>query len=435
MAGAPVANLGDITTDEEVVARRVVDMAPMIAYLEETDKAPFITFLDSLGVRPVYNHEFHWLTKERIPKTHTLGAGTVGTAGAVAAYTADTIDLTGLSAEMYVRVNDLLKSPDTGEIMKVYDTSGGTAAIDVYRNLDGLATVFAYVAGDQITRISNAVEENSVLRVPNNGGPDTLNSLSTQVVDNFNYTQTFRDPVGMSRRQMESKLYGGQDRPLQRAETLINHAEQLEHAVWHSVRLATATAGGVNDTVTGGMLDAIQNEVDTPGQNTFAVGGTLNEDEWNAFGRVFGRYGNSSRKKFFASAYVCDIISQFVRTNNTYRLTGDIGKDGRTGGSGTTTSYATGSGMHMELIPTRALEGIPGAHVGLGATPVGEWDGIGALIDPENVKLAKFGDCFMQLEVDLQLPDQDGVVDAYKSDIGLQWGNPNHHALITGITG
>jgi hypothetical protein len=353
----------------------------------------------------------------------------------VAAYTADTIDLTGLSAELYVRPNDLLKSPDTGEIMKVFDTSGGMAAVDVYRNLDGLATVFAYVAGDQITRISNAVPENSTLRIPNNGGPETLNALTTEVVDNFNFTQTFRDPVGMSRRQMEAKLYGGQDRPYQRAKKFIDHCEQLENAFWHSVRLATATAGGVNDTVMGGMLDAIQNEVSTPGQNTFAVGGPLSEDDWNAFARVFSRYGNSSRKKFFASRYVCDIISQFVRTNNTYRLTGEIGKDGRTGGSGTTTSYASGSGLHVELIPTRALEGIPGAQVGLGATPVGEWDGIGALIDPENVKAAKYGDCYMQLEVDLQLPDQDGVVDAYKSDVGLQWGNPNHHGLITGITG
>jgi hypothetical protein len=434
MAGTPVAVAGDITTDQVLLARRVVDMAPMIIQLEETDKAPFTTFLDSLGVRPVYNHQFHWLTDERPPKTHTLGAGTVGIVGAVAAYTADVVDLSGLSTETYVRVNDILKSPDTGEIMKVTDTSGGMAAIDVLRNLDGLATVFAYAAGDQITRISNAVEENSTLRL--GFTPDTLNAVTTKVTDNYNYTQTLRDPVGMSRRQMDAKLYGGDDRPYQRAKKLIDHAEQVENTLWHSVRVSNATPGS-NDTVTGGMIDAIQNEVATPGSNTFAVGGVLSEDDFNAFMRVFSRYGNSSRKKFFSSRFVCEVVSNFLRAGGTtYRLSGEIGKNGRTGGSGQTTAYASGVGFTADIVPTRALEGIPGSRVGLTGGPVaGEWDGIGVLVDPENVRLAKYGDCYMQLEVDVQLPDQDGVVDSYKSDIGLQWGNPNHHALMTGITG
>ena len=52
----------------------------------------------------------------------------------------------------------------------------------------------------------------------------------------------------------------------------------------------------------------------------------------------------------------------------------------------------------------------------------------------ENVKLAKYGSTYMKLETNIQVPGTDGVVDAYISDVGIQFGNLNHHALLTNIT-
>ena len=57
------------------------------------------------------------------------------------------------------------------------------------------------------------------------------------------------------------------------------------------------------------------------------------------------------------------------------------------------------------------------------------------LIDAETIQLAKYGNTYMQLEVDVQLPGQDGLVDSYISDVGLSRGNGSHQGLMTGVTG
>ena len=97
-------------------------------------------------------------------------------------------------------------------------------------------------------------------------------------------------------------------------------------------------------------------------------------------------------------------------------------------------SYTSGVGFQIDITPSHALEGIPGGlPTAFGGTVPSTWDGYGVLIDMDNVKLAKYGNAFMSLEVDVQLPDQDGVVDSYLSDVGLMWGNPNHMGLLTNI--
>lgn len=434
MAGTPASVSGAREVLDINQARRVVDMAPVISMLE-SNKKRFTTFLDSLGVRQVFNHKFDWLKDEIIPKAHVVNGGAIPEenlqyGGGVPV----NIDLSGRSTEVYLRENDIIRSQDTGEVMKVVATPASMAAVSVLRNLEGTAGLGAIADASVVTKIGNAVVENSTLH-RSFTDMDTLNSLTVKVVDDWNYTQTFRNPIGLSRRENEAKLYGGKDRAHQRMKKLLEHCEEIEHMLWWGVR-GNATSAGSSDTLSGGIIDHI------PAANTMDIGGALTEEVFNDFLRTFSRYGNSERKVLFASRFVCDVISSFARvsaptvapvgTSNTRRNVGS----GKNQSLGThINQYVAGVGFTADIMPTQALESLPGdlpTGFGTGQVPSG-WDGFAVLIDPETIKLAKYGNTYMKLEVDVQLPGQDGLVDSYISDVGLQRGNENHQGLMTGI--
>lgn len=429
MAGTPASVSGAREVLEINQARRVVDMAPVISMLE-SNKKRFTTFLDSLGVRQVFNHKFDWLKDEIIPKAHVVNGGPIAEQNV--AHTPDTLDFSGRSTEVYLREGDIIRSQDTGEVMRVAATPASMVAVDVLRNLEGIAGLGAIADASVITKIGNAVVENSVLHTAFD--PDTLNSLTVNVVDDWNYTQTFRNPIGLSRRENEAKLYGGKDRAHQRMKKLLEHCEEIEHMLWWGVR-GTGTAGGT-DTLSGGIIDYI------PASNTMDIGGALTEEVFNDFLRTFSRYGNSERKVLFASRFVCDVISSFARVSapttgehTTARRSAPSGKNQTMGTH--VNQYIAGVGFTADIMPAQALESLPGdlpTGFGTGQVPSG-WDGFAVLIDPETIKLAKYGNTYMQLEVDVQLPGQDGLVDSYISDVGLQRGNENHQGLMTGIDG
>lgn len=429
MAGTPTTIPGAREVLDINQAQRVVDMAPVISMLF-SDKKSLTTFLDSLGVRQVFNHKFDWLTDEIIPKAHVVDVG--GILAPAGQYAPDTVDLSGRSTEVYLRAGDIIRSQDTGEVMKVDATPATMAAVDVLRDIEGAAPG-AIAGGSVVTKIGNAVVENSILHTAFD--PDTLNSLTTQVVDDWNYTQTFRNPVGLSRRENEAKLYGGKDRAHQRMVKLLEHCEEIENMLWHGVR-GTASSLGSSDTLSGGIIEHI------PVANTMDIGGALTEEVFNDFLRTFSRYGNSSRKVLFASRFVCDVISSFARVSQPAAVAGPNTQRNVASGAGQTlgtqvSQYVAGVGFTADIMPAHALEGLPGdlpTGFGTGTVPSG-WDGLAVLIDAETLKLAKYGSTYMQLEVDVQLPGQDGLVDSYISDVGLERGNGGHQGLMTGISG
>lgn len=469
MAGTPNSVSGVRNVLDVNQARRVVDMAPTIIMLED-DKSALTTLLTKLGVRKVKNHRFDWMVDEIVPKTHTVGAGGLLAVGArAAAVTAGdaNIDLSGRATTPYLRRGDIIRVHATGEQMEVAADVTTMASVDVFEDIDGAIAASpadgSAAAGVPVTRVSSAHPEVSTLRLPTVGATpatssDVFNSLSTLAGDSaggtgtasgginpnfgeadWNYTQIMRDPVTVSERAQEAELHGGKELAHQRMKKLLEHAEKCENAIWHQARVdnAPSAAGDPNNaaTLTGGLIWFIENLAQSPGSQTFNVSGNLTEDILNAFLRTFGRYGNS-KKAFFASEFVCSVISRYLREGTNYRAQVGTGESETAGGR--VVSYVGGNGMKIDIIPTTALEGIPGdlpSGGGFGGSVPSTWDGYGVLVDMENVKLAKYGDNYMKLRTDRQLPDQTATVDEYFSDIGLQAGNINHHGLLSNIQG
>jgi hypothetical protein len=410
MPGTPDTISGVRKTTNIQSARRVVDMAPKIILLEDDRKA-LMTFVSSLGRRNVTNPKFDWLTDEIIPKYCKAG-DTIASATATAQYTA-ALNLGGNDTDVIVKVDDLLKLPHSGEIVRVSATPTNMTAVDVYRNTNGVAAAASTSAasGTLLVKIGNAREEFS--RVLTSAGAPI--GLTTKEATASNYTQTFRNTFGLSRRELKSKLYGQEERAYQRMKKLMEHCEEINNAMWHGVSGTDST--DTSRTYTGGLISFV------PSGNTETIT-TLTEDELEDFLRVATRYGNTKRKVLFASRYIQQLISAWARNNQRVTKPGGEIKYGVH-----MTEYHSGTGAVMDVITDHALEGVPGSSTVTG------WDKEAVLVDPENVKLAVFGSDYMKLEVDLELPDMDGLVDSYISDVGLQAGNAAHHSRINGVVG
>lgn len=405
MAGTPAGVSGVKTTSDLITSRKVQDVSDVIHMLED-DKKSLTTFLSKLGTRKVHRPDFTWLTDEILPKS-----GTIGTSAASAAASAESdLDLSGDTTACYLKTDDILKIPSTGEIIRVLETTANASAVSCARSINDTSTTIA--ASAQFVKIGNAREENSILRT---ASTLAANAVSTVEASATNYVQTFRDPVAMSRREMETKVFGPADRKHQRAKKLLEHAESIENALFHGVSAAEGTR-----TYTRGIIDMV------PSGNTDAIT-TLTEDELDDFLMDNSRYfaGSSMRKVLAVSRFVHNTISAWAAPAQR------INSPGSYSGWGVSVKrYLSGCGAEVDLLPCHALEGIPGT----GSTPT-NWDGYAVLIDMSKVKMAQFGDTYMKLAVDVQEADRDGVLDEYISDVGLEGGNLSHHGLITGVTG
>lgn len=415
MPGTPNTITGVRQTTNIQQARRVVDMAPKIILLHD-DRKSLMTFVSSLGRRAVTNPKFDWLTDEILPKYGKVGAGTLASATATAAYTG-TLDLSGNSssaaADVIVKVDDVIKFPHSSEIVRVTATPTTMSAVDVLRNVNGVAAAAATSAASATlwVKIGNAREEFSRV-LTSAGGPQ---GLTTKEATASNYTQTFRTTFGLSRREMKSNLYGQKERAYQRMKKLLEHSEEINNTIWHSVSAAGgAVADDSSRTYTQGMLPSV------PSGNTETIT-TLTEDEFEDFMRANTRYG-AKRKVLFASRYIQQLISAWARQNQRVNSPGGTIKYGVH-----MNEYHTGGGSVVDVVTDHALEGIPGSSTVTG------WDKEAVLVDPTDVRLAIFGGDFCSLQQDVQLNDSDGVVDTYISDVGLQYGHASHHGRITGV--
>lgn len=404
MAGTPTAVLnvretGDVSALDEVVA---MDSK---LHMLENDKNRLMIFANSLNSEDVENNLFYWQKDEIVPKSGTTGASAASAASGATA----NLNLSGDSTANYRTKNDIIKFPATGHIYRINNIpTDATGAATV--NATCLSAVTSTIAsGAQFVHIGNAFAENSL--VIESG---SLNSTTTVETQESNYTQTFRKAVGMSRREQVMKKYSGDARNRQRLKKLLEHCEEINNALWHGVS-GTETNG---QTRMGGLISYV------PAANAEAIP-TLTEDELDDFIRANTRYGAGSDKVLFVSRFVAQTISQLARDSQRITSPGSESKWGVQ-----VTEYLAGVGTGVKIVVDHALEGIPGST----AAPSG-WDGYAVFVDPTDVGIKKLGGCFMQLETDIQENDRDGVVDAYKSDIGLCAGHPSHHGLITGVTG
>lgn len=377
---ATVVN-GMVSTGDVLAARLVADVSDKIHLLED-DKISLTKLLSRLPKKSAGNATVQWQTDELAPKVDTLDE----------ALDNSETDIDVGDGNLW-QPNDVMKVTTTGETMIVSSVSSDT--VTVLARSNGTTAATSAASGDQIINLGPAFSQGAGLRV--SASDDTIISKYVKTVMQTNYTQIFRHAMAITRTEMQSNLYGGPDRPYQRKKKMIEHVRDMNLAGYHGEKSTTRnTAGGICEFVDSSNVDTTAN---------------LTESAFNSALETMFRYGNSDRKVLFCSRKVAAIISEWA--SNVQRV-----KPGDSKFGVAITQYQSPHGM-VDIVTDHALEG-----------PT--YQKYAVLIDPKDIKLRPMQDT--TLGVDVQLPDVDGVVDAYLTETSFEWGHPQKHGLFNSIT-
>lgn len=383
--------------------RLIVDAVDKI-FLLEPNKHPLVSLLTNVGKvwdgkawtgtsimkAPTGNPQFTWF--------EDVYGGRYAKVAAAYTASAAAIDVTGAgSNSAYIfTVGDVVKNARTGENFLVTAiTDGDTIAVTP---AFGTTATAAGAAGDGLFIVGNVSEENSGVR----------NVNSTRTTPHYNYTQIFKTTIALSNTEKNSNLYGGNDLPYQRAKKGTEHALDIERAFWFGEYKydVTGTQGNPRRS-TGGILEFL-NAGNSYVQNQ---GGALTAPDLNTFLREAFTYGNTT-KTLFAGGVVLQAINELAR-GQVRTKTGD-------------TTYGVKISEWMT----------PFGSINIVHNPlfVEDYAGYGFLLDMESFRYRYLNNRDTKLEMNVQTPGLDGVVDQYISEVGLERKQAPRHAILKGVT-
>lgn len=363
--------------------RLMVDMAKEIALLDPNE-GPFLTFLKALqgGSRVVYNPKFEWLEDDLLETWSTVSSAVTTSATSVP-----------VADGSIFRAGDVLKLPATGENLLVTAISGNT--LTVVRGYGSTAAA-AITADAAILNIGPAMVENSSLRTVK----------STQESNGYNYTQIFRTPIALSGTEAASMLHGGRDRSYQRRKASIEHKRDIARALYFGQRKEDLSGAAPRRTM-GGLVERLAD-------NKVTFNASSNPLSYRNFDNVVAkeafRHG-SQNKLLIAGPNLAAAINSWADK----KLVTDVEKD--TFGlrvKNLITTYGD-----LKVIYDPLLEGAV-------------YGGYGFLLDTENVRYVYLDGRDTKLNVGVQSPDLDGIVDEFLTECSLEVRLPQTHMMITG---
>ncbi|MBQ6808472.1 MAG: DUF5309 family protein [Firmicutes bacterium] len=371
-------------TSNIAAERRMVDMAKDIALLDPNE-GPFLTFLKVLrkDSRVVFNPKFEWLEDDLLETWSSVN-------GAVSA---SATSITVADGSIF-REGDVLKLPATDENLLV--TAVSDNSLTVVRGY-GSTTAAAIADKAALLNLGPAMEENSSLRTVK----------STKESTGYNFTQIFRTPIALSGTEAASMLHGGKDRAYQRRKASIEHKRDIARALYFGQRKEDLSGSGARRTM-GGLVQMLGDN------NKVSFDSSSNPLTYRNFDikvakEVF-RHG-SQNKLLIAGPNLAAAINSWADK----KLVTDVSND--TYGlrvKNLITTYGD-----LKVIYDPLLEGAV-------------YEGYGFVLDTENVRYAYLDGRDTKLNVGIQSPDLDGIVDEFLTECSLEVRLPQTHMVITG---
>jgi hypothetical protein len=403
---AVTMNRGLVDTADPLANDRVVSMRRQVAMLD-VNTSKFFTMLDRISTEEARSFKEEWLEDQYLPTNLSLAASVPTSGDPATAWTLAT------GEGDYIKVNDLLKIVQTGEVVRV--TAATTSAATVARAWGSVsaATAASGTTLGGLLLIGNAGEE----------GQEIPTAIVTELVTNYNYTHILRNSYRFTGTAQWIEWYSGPQLAQARMKVGVDHKRQIENILWDGARGYAAGTTGPQHTA-GGVLEYLL----TGTNNTTAVAGNLSRTALQNFLRSGLEYG-SERKVLFAAPMVAQQIGAIMDD------------DWIQAPPGTKTF-----GVNVDAIISAAWAGqrVP-------VVVKGEWNRFGTgtgnnfgsravLVDMENVALKwagadAQGSRKISLRRERQQPSADEAAEEFLSEFTLCVMQPNTHALMTGVTG
>lgn len=299
--------------------------------------------------------------------------------------------------------HDELYVPRTGEMMMVSGVVTSTNTLTVVRGWGSVAA--ALNNGENVVRVSSAFPVNSLSGV----------AKSTQVQEDFNYTQIFRTPVALGRTDKDSRLNysNASDYERLKMEAAVEHLRAQERAFWYGRRNETAAidSSGARQRTTGGVFQYVTSNV----MDLSGAGGTLTPGVLDAFAEMVFQYGGTT-KYAFCSPRVLSKINSLA--TNVIRIEPEASNFGLN-----LMKYTT---SHGELMLVRT------PHFG-DAGFSSQYGGSMVVLDPEQVKFAYLKNAENEYRENIQENDRDGQKSEWLAECGLHIANEKAHGILQGV--
>lgn len=279
------------------------------------------------------------------------------------------------------------------------ETVASATSITVAAAARGLGSSAAAAGADAdgLYIIGNANEE----------GAGARNVNTTVASPQTNYTQIFRTSISFTRTDVKSTVYGEKDPSYQRKKKGLEHAMDIERAMWFGEKSYKTGANGKPKRYTGGVLEFI-NSGNAYVQNQ---GGPLTRPDFNTFLREGFSYG-STRKKLFCGGIVLQAINEIAL------------------GQLQTVTGADSYGVTIKRWVT------PFGEIDIVHNPlfVNDYAGYAFLLDMESFRYRYMDGSDTQLRMNIQANDADGQADEFLTECGLERNMSAKNALLKGVT-
>ena len=263
---------GDIATAATlgINADQIVTSMKDVIFMLEASKTPLTLLANEVTSSVEDNPKIEWLEDERTPDVDRINAGNLGSGD-----TTLTVDNSN-----YFTVNSTFRVQRTGEVILVTAIPGATT-LTVTRGWGGTSGA-NLLDNDSLTIMGGTAKEGAAIET----------SRATKTASKYNYTEIIRDPFGVTRTAMGTRMYGGNPLShLQKARG-IEHAVKMELKAWFQER-ALDVSGDEPRRSMGGIDELISTT-----RKTF--GGHLTLVELFDWAEDAFRYGSDTKTLFLA---------------------------------------------------------------------------------------------------------------------------------------
>jgi hypothetical protein len=260
---------------------RPKDWREWILYLFP-NAAPLTALLAKIAKEGTTDPDFNWWSKELPGRRALINDADIATtdavAGTVVALTIDDGVASVVEARKFVKGTVILNER-TDELMLVSADPSSDTIIDVIRGVGGTSAT-TLNNNDGLSIIGNAYEEGAL----------PPRSRYTEPTKDNNYTQIFRNTLGMTRTARKTQLRYDRQGPYRDAmrEALQYHAIEMEHAFIFGGKEETTGPDGQPRRMTAGVKSFIST-------NNTDFGDSFTEDDWDTNMELLFRYGSQSK--------------------------------------------------------------------------------------------------------------------------------------------